>query len=190
MKQIVFHLDVVSPYAWLAFHALPQALEGLSYHVAYRPVLLGALFKAQGNPGPLSVPGKADWLRRHTRWLGQAGGAGLDWPAQHPFDTLPLLRLALACSRDGSINRFVAGTVLRHVWHGGGDALAPERLDGLRAQLARQLRADPDQARHWLRANTDAAVARGVFGVPTFDVDGEQVFWGQDRLELVARALA
>ena len=60
MKQIVFHLDFISPYAYLAFEHLPQALEGLSCHVVYRPVLLGALLKHHGQLGPAEVPAKRD----------------------------------------------------------------------------------------------------------------------------------
>ena len=188
MKHITFHLDFVSPYAWLAFHALPQALEGVSHHVVYRPVLLGALLKARGNPGPMAAAPKADWIRRHAEWLGRTGGAGLELPAQHPFDPLPLLRLALQCSADGAVNRFVAGALFRHVWHGGQDALEPARVQRLRAQLAQQLRASPEQAKALLRANTDAAAARGVFGVPMFEAEG-QLFWGLDSLPMLRACL-
>src|SRR5690606_37191108 len=118
MKHVTFYLDFVSPYAWLAFERLPQELEGLSYHVVYRPVLLGALLQQHGNPGPAGIAPKRDWTYRHVAWLGHALGCGLDMPARHPFNPLPLLRQALACSGDGSINRFVAGAVQRHVWLG------------------------------------------------------------------------
>ena len=128
MKHITFYLDFVSPYAWLAFERLPQALEGLSYSVEYRPVLLGALLQQQGNPGPAGIAPKRDWTYRHVTWLGHALGVPLHMPARHPFKPLPLLRQALACSHDGSINRFTAGTLLRHVWQGGHDALDAARL--------------------------------------------------------------
>ena len=58
MRHITFYLDVVSPYAWLAFERLPEVLEGLSYSVEYRPVLLGALLKQHGNPGPAGIAPK------------------------------------------------------------------------------------------------------------------------------------
>jgi 2-hydroxychromene-2-carboxylate isomerase len=109
-------------------------------------------------------------------------------PARHPFNPLPLLRQALACSDDGCINRYVAGTVLRHVWQGGHDALDAERLAALAADLAEQIR--PGQDMHsegpkaLLRANTEAAQAVGVFGVPAFVVDGK-VFWGLDSLPML-----
>ncbi|EER61269.1 DSBA oxidoreductase [Acidovorax delafieldii 2AN] len=190
MKHIIFHLDFVSPYAWLAFERLPEVLEGFSYSVEYRPVLLGALLKQHGNPGPAGIAPKRAWTYRHAAWLGHSQGVPLAMPARHPFNPLPLLRQALACSRDGSINRFVAGTVFRHVWQGGQDALDAERLTQLAAELEPQLQPeDPDsadgaRAKALLRGNTDAAAARGVFGVPALEVDGK-VFWGYDSLPML-----
>lgn len=188
MKRITFYLDFISPYAWLAFERLPEALEGLSYSVEYRPVLLGALLQQQGNPGPAGIPPKRDWTYRHVSWLGHSLGIPLQMPARHPFNPLPLLRQALACSVDGSINRFVAGTVLRHVWVGGHDALDPARLDALAQALGPQLKPDMEPqgaaVKALLRANTEAAAAQGVFGVPAFGVDGK-LFWGLDALPML-----
>ena len=191
IKHITFYFDVVSPYACLAFERLPDALEGLSYSVQYRPVLLGALLQQQGNPGPAGIPPKRDWTYRHATWLGQRLGVPLAMPAQHPFNALPLLRQALACSTDGNVNRFVAGTLLRHVWQGGQGALEPARLEALAAALAPQLKEGQDSAvaKALLRANTDAAAARGVFGVPAFEVDGK-LFWGLDSLPMLRGYLA
>jgi 2-hydroxychromene-2-carboxylate isomerase len=188
MKHITFYLDFVSPYAWLAFERLPEALAGLSYSVAYRPVLLGALLQQHANPGPAGIAPKRDWTYRHVTWLGHAQGTPLQMPLRHPFNPLPLLRQALACSDDGFVNRFVAGTVLRHVWQGGRDALDPERLAALAAELAEQIRPGQDvnsaEPKALLRANTEAAQAAGVFGVPAFVVDGK-VFWGLDSLPML-----
>ncbi len=188
MKHITFYLDFVSPYAWLAFERLPQALQGLSYHVTYRPVLLGALLQQAGNPGPVGIPPKRDWTYRHVSWLGHSLGIPLQMPARHPFNPLPLLRQALACSVDGSINRFVAGAALRHVWVGGDDALDPARLDALAQALEPQTKPGMEPAssevKAFLRGNTDSAAAQGVFGVPAFEVDGK-LFWGLDGLPML-----
>ena len=187
MKHIVFHLDFVSPYAWLAFERLPDVLEGLSHSVEYRPVLLGALLKQHGNPGPAGIAPKRDWTYRHAVWLGHSLGVPLAMPARHPFNPLALLRLALACSEDGSINRFVTSTVFRHVWQGGQDALDAERLTQLATELEPQRKPgdeDGARAKALLRANTEAATARGVFGVPALEVDGK-VFWGYDSLPML-----
>lgn len=187
MHHITMHLDFVSPYAWLAFQQLPQTLEGLSVHVSYRPVLLGALLQQNGNPGPAGIAAKRLWTYRHAEWLGQHLGVPLQTPAVHPFNPLPLLRLALQTSADGSINRYVAETVFRHVWEGGDDALAPERLQVLQDTLAPQMNRAPDiaeQAKQWLRSNTEAATAADVFGVPAFQVS-DHVFWGLDSLPML-----
>lgn len=188
MKRITFYLDFISPYAWLAFERLPQVLEGLSYSVAYQPVLLGALLAQHANPGPAGIAPKREWTYRHVTWLGHAHGIGLQMPARHPFNPLPLLRQALACSDDGTINRYVAGTVLRHVWLGGQDALDPARMADLATALAEQLRPGQDIAseapKALLRANTETAQAAGVFGVPAFAVDGK-LFWGLDGLPML-----
>lgn len=196
MKTITFYLDFVSPYAWLAFERLPQELEGLSYHVRYQPVLLGALLQHHKNPGPPGIPPKRDWIFRHVSWLGHSLGVGLDMPPRHPFNPLPLLRQALACSDDGYVNRFVAGTVLRHVWRGAGqDPLDAQRLAALAQELAPQIKPDDensqsgDRAKNLLRGNTDSAAAQGVFGVPAFEVDGK-VFWGLDGLPMLRAYLA
>ncbi len=187
MHDITFHLDFVSPYSWLAFEQLPRTLEGLSVHVRYRPVLLGALLQKHGNPGPAGIAPKRTWTARHAGWLGRSLGCGLDMPAQFPFNTLPLLRLALAHSEDGCVNRYIAGTVLRHVWLGGHDALDPERIAQLTEALAQQWQPEGDAAAHakaLLRANTDDAAARGIFGVPMFETRG-RLFWGLDGLPML-----
>ena len=98
-----------------------------------------------------------------------------------------MLRLALQTSRDGSINRYVAETIFRHVWEGGADALDATRLQALEGTLASQIHSDADmatQAKQWLRSNTDAAGNLGVFGVPAFEAEG-RVFWGLDSLPML-----
>lgn len=187
MHHITMYFDFVSPYAWLAFQQLPQTLAGLSFHVEYRPILLGALLQKNGNPGPAGIPDKRLWTYRHAEWLGQHMGIPLRMPAVHPFNPLPLLRMSLHTSQDGSINRYVTETILRHVWESSQDALEPNRLQSLQSTLQPSFNtslAIAEQAKQWLRSNTDAASAAGVFGVPAFKVQGK-VFWGVDSLPML-----
>lgn len=184
MKQITFYLDFISPYSRLAFEQLPEALLGLSYTVTYRPVLLGAMLRQHGLLGPAEVPAKRDWTYRHVQWLGQRHGVPLQMPAVHPFNPLPLLRLAIACANGADPNRHVCETLLRHVWLGGQDAVDPARLQALQTQLTPPLASDDETVKARLRANTDEAVALGVFGVPSFVVDG-RMFWGFDSLPML-----
>ncbi|MBE7366460.1 2-hydroxychromene-2-carboxylate isomerase [Ramlibacter pallidus] len=184
MKQLTFHFDFISPYAYLAFEQLPEALKGLSYAVDYRPLLFAGLLKHHGQLGPAEIPPKRDWTYRQVLWHAHAHGIPLQLPAAHPFNPLGLLRLALACGEDGRVNRYVAETLFRHAWRGGADAADAGRLEQARALL--QPRRDPagDAVKAELKANTDAAVARGLFGVPTIEVDG-RLFWGFDSLPML-----
>lgn len=184
MKHITFYLDFISPYAYLAFEKLPEALLGHSYSVTYRPILFAALLKHHGQLGPAEIPAKRAWTDRHVLWLAQQNGVELQLPAQHPFNPLGLLRLALACSDSGLPSRYVCERIFRHVWQGGQDAADAQRLQALTAQLAPPLGVNDALARIQLRSHTDDAIAKGVFGAPTFEVDGK-LFWGLDSLPML-----
>lgn len=195
MTDIAFFYDPISPYAHLAFERLPEALMGHSVQVRYRPVLFAALLKAHGQLGPAEIPAKRDWTYRHVSWLGHHHGMALDMPAAHPFNPLPLLRLGLACATDdapGETNRYVTELLFRHVWRGGLDAADPARLAALQALLQDHMAQrgkpwhapDSEVVKQRLRANTDEALALGLFGVPAMVVDG-RVFWGQDALPML-----
>jgi 2-hydroxychromene-2-carboxylate isomerase len=184
MKQITFYLDFISPYAYLAFEELPKALLGLSYSVQYKPVLLGALLRHHGSLGPAEIPAKRDWTYRHVMWLGRSRGVPLDMPAVHPFNPLPLLRLAVATDPQGLPNRYACETLLRHVWQGGADALDATRLQTLTAALAPARASSDEGVKAQLKAHTDEAIALAIFGVPAFEVDGK-VFWGLDALPML-----
>jgi 2-hydroxychromene-2-carboxylate isomerase len=184
MKQVTFHFDFISPYAYLAFEKLPEALKGLSYEMAYRPVLFAGFLKHHGQLGPAEIAPKRDWTYRQVSWLAHAHGIPMQMPAAHPFNPLPVLRLALACGRDGLVNRYVGEAVFRHVWRGGADAADPGRVDALRTVLQPQRDPAGDEVKAELKANTEAAIARGLFGVPTCEVDGK-LFWGLDGLPML-----
>ena len=184
MKQVTFFLDFISPYAYLAFKALPEALEALSYAVRYQPVFLGGLLKNSKLLGPAEVPHKREWVYRQCQWLAQARGVRLDLPAAHPFNPLGLLRLAVASDPQGNPNRYVCETVFRHVWEGGQDAADDQRLQTLTAELEPARDPNSDEVRDQLKVHTADAIAQGVFGVPSYAVDGH-VFWGLDALPML-----
>ena len=172
MKTIDFWFDPISPYAYLAFERLPEALVGLSYRVDYRPIVFGALLKAFEHKGPAEIEPKRAWTFRQTHWLAHRAGIPMDTPPRHPFNPIALSRLAWATAEAGTTpNRFVCETVLRHVWRGGADAEDPARLASLREQLAPTFDPSSDEVKQRLRTSTDAALARGMFGVPTLGID-------------------
>jgi 2-hydroxychromene-2-carboxylate isomerase len=184
MKPIVFWFDPISPFAYLAFEHLPQALEGCSHAVEYRPLLFAGLLQHWGQKGPAEIEPKRAWTYRHIAWLAHQHGMPLQMPAVHPFNPLPLLRLCIAA---GS-NRRVVEAVMRHVWRGGADAGDAPRIEVLTRELAPARDAASDEVKAELRANTDAAIAGGVFGVPTFEWDG-RLFWGLEALPMLRAAL-
>ena len=189
MKQITFYLDFISPYAYLAFEKLPQALMGHSYSVRYKPILFAALLKHHGQLGPAEMPGKRDWTYRQVLWQAHQHGVNLQMPASHPFNPLELLRLAVACDETDEPNRYVCETIFRHVWQGGAEASDAQRLADLTDQLAPPRSAQDASVKAALKAHTEAAIALGVFGVPTLEVDGK-LFWGFDALPMLAAYLA
>jgi 2-hydroxychromene-2-carboxylate isomerase len=184
MKTITCYLDFISPYAYLAFEALPKHLMGVSHCMVYKPVLFAGMLKHHGQLGPAEIAGKREWTYRQVLWQAKQLGVSLDMPQSHPFNPLPLLRLAVACSAKGEPNRYVCETIFKHVWQGGAPADDAARLQALTQQLSPQRAVDAVEVKDELKANTEEAIARGVFGVPTFCVD-DKVFWGLDSLPMM-----
>jgi 2-hydroxychromene-2-carboxylate isomerase len=185
MTHIDFYFDPISPYAYLAFERLPVALEGLSYSVSYRPVLFAGMLEQHGQKGPAEIEPKRAWTFRQVHWLAHQHGVELQTPAEHPFNPLALLRLAIACSPvDGTPSRHVCEQVLRHVWRGGANANDPVRLAELTARLAPSRSPADADVKQALKDATNQAIALGVFGVPSLVVDGK-VFWGLDALPML-----
>jgi 2-hydroxychromene-2-carboxylate isomerase len=186
MQQLDWYFDFISGYAYLQFEMLDRLPPGTT--VAFKPILFAGLLKHHGHKGPGEIPGKRRFTYTQWAWLGERLGIPLTMPPAHPFNPLSALRLALACDcRKDAIQ-----TIFRFIWREGRSV---EGAAGV-AELGRRLKlADPAAAiaapavKAKLRANTEEAVARGLFGVPTFAVDGEQ-FWGADSTDMLLDYLA
>lgn len=188
MKHITFYFDAISPYAYLAFERLPEALQGLSYEVTYKPVLFAGLLKHHGQLGPAEIPSKREWTYRQVQWLAQELGIEFKFPAAHPFNPLSLLRLAVACGKEGIPNRYVVESLFRHVWRSGEDAENAQSLALLTERLKPAQAPDAANVKALLKAFTESAIEEGVFGVPTFKVDNK-LFFGVDSLAMLAAYL-
>lgn len=185
MKHITFYLDFISPYAYLAFEQLPEALKCISYSVDYRPVLFAGMLKHHGQLGPAEIAPKRDWTYRQVMWLADKLGVPMRMPASHPFNPLQLLRLALACGEHaGDTNRYVCDLIFKHVWSSGADINDSAYLETLLAQLKPRHDTQNDDVKNSLKTNTEAAISKGVFGVPAFEVD-DKIFWGLDALPML-----
>ena len=185
-----FIFDFGSPNAYLAYKALPPILERTGARLKLIPCLLGGIFKATGNQPPMvafgGVKGKLEYDRLEIeRFINKHGLFDFQFNANFPVNTLLLMRGAIAADMDGQLTEYVEAG-LRHMWEQGRKMDDPEvfvsamteaGFDG--AGLLARSQAPEVKAR--LVANTEAAVARGTFGIPTFFV-GDEMFFGKDRL--------
>ena len=191
MQRVRFDFDVISPYAYLAFERLPAALEGVSHHVEYGPLLFAGLLKHWGNTAPVDVAPKKAWLFRQCAWIAEREGIVFRPPTPHPFNPLALLRLLVASvPAGGAPNRRVVELAMRHVWaRDGGDPSEPESLRQLTDAVAPVRDPAGPEVKAELQARTAAAAAGGVFGVPSFRLDDGTLFWGTDSMAMLADAL-
>jgi 2-hydroxychromene-2-carboxylate isomerase len=193
-KRVEFYFDFGSPYSYLAYRALPRIVAAHAAQIAWRPMLLGGVFKATGNHSPIEIPAKNRWLRLDLeRWAARYGAAFSHNP-HFPINTLMLMRGAVGMQMRGAEFHKYVEAIFHAMWEEPRNLGEQEELTrvlqqaGFDAGAFQSLVNDP-VVKEQLKKNTEEAVARGVFGAPTFFV-GEEMYWGQDRLEFVAEALA
>jgi 2-hydroxychromene-2-carboxylate isomerase len=193
-RVIEYFFDVGSPTSYLAWTRLPQIAAETGATIAWRPMLLGGVFKATGNASPVTVPAKGRWMNDDMRRWAERYGVPFRFNPHFPINTLTLMRGAagLQLRRPQDFDRYLE-VVERAIWVeqknlGDPTVLAATLADaGIDGAALMALVSDPEvKAR--LIATTDEAVVRGVFGAPTFFV-GEAMFFGQDRLDFVREAL-
>jgi 2-hydroxychromene-2-carboxylate isomerase len=175
MRAATWYFDFVSPFAYIGLHRLKELPSEVS--IEYKPVLFAGLLNHWGQKGPAELPTKRRYTYRWSHWWARSLGLPFRYPAAHPFNPLHHLRLAIACGSKPEAIR----TIFDDIWTNGEDASSPERFSALAGKLGVEIH---QEAKDQLRRNTEQAVERGVFGVPTFDVDGE-LFWGADSIEFL-----
>ena len=180
-KPIDWYFDFISPFSYLQ----SERLEEFPAELHCKPVLFAGLLGHWGQKGPAEIGLKRQFTYRHVIWMAGKLDIPMRFPAAHPFNPLLLLRLAVAlnCGRD------TVQTIFRFVWR---DGLSPDSAENLQA-LATALGlsgvdelnalANSPQAKEGLRKNGEAAIARGVFGVPTIAI-GDELFWGFDATDM------
>lgn len=184
MRRVDWYFDFVSPYAYLCLHRLGELPPDIA--INYRPVLFAGLLSHWGQKGPAEIAPKRRYTYRSTHWQAKLQGVPFRYPAAHPFNPLQHLRLAIAAGcTPGAVRR-----IFEAVWTSGGDASDPAAFTALAGDLSvDEPRLSAPDVKDVLRRNTEEAAARGVFGVPTFAVDGE-LFWGVDSVDYLRAFLA
>ncbi|MBL9071476.1 MAG: 2-hydroxychromene-2-carboxylate isomerase [Sphingopyxis sp.] len=197
-KTLELIFDFGSPNAYLTLKVLPELLDRTGADLVVTPCLLGGIFKATGNKAPMvqyaEAPAKLAYEHLEMRrFIEKHGLSRFRLNPHFPVNTLTIMRGAIVAGDEGTLDDYVE-VVNRAMWEDGLKMDDPDVIvtylsangfDGP-ALLARTQEAD---IKAKLVANTEAAVARGVFGIPTFFV-GDEMFFGKDRLDQVEEALA
>ncbi|MBA3502395.1 MAG: 2-hydroxychromene-2-carboxylate isomerase [Myxococcota bacterium] len=188
MISVEFLFDYASPYSFLANETLGAKLPGIGIEIDYRPVYLRG-FDAFAKTIPFTAP-KLAYTILDLRRCAADLGIELRVPNSFPINGLYALRGAIAAERAG---RFAAyhQAMFQAAWQRGRDISTKDAVAALATELGfSDVAAVLDDAsiKDELRANTDAAIKRGAFGLPTFFV-GAEMFWGHDRIDQVAREI-
>jgi 2-hydroxychromene-2-carboxylate isomerase len=195
---VEFHFDFGSPNAYLAHRVIPAIEQRTGARFRYVPVLLGGVFKATNNRSPVEafagIRNKLEYERLETqRFLRRHGISEFNRNPFFPVNTLRIMRGAVAAEIDGALARYVEA-VFHHMWE------QPKKMDEpdvILASLdqsgidgaAMLARIEEPAVKQKLIANTEASVARGAFGSPTFFI-GDKIWFGKDRLRDVEDAIA
>jgi len=192
VKQAEFFFDFVSPAAYLAWTQLPGLAQRTGADIIRRPFFLGGVFQSSGNRPPLTVPAKGKWLINDFLMFARRYKVPMMFGPNFPVNSLPAMRAATGLIGKPGFTPF-CDAMFHAAWAEGkniGEA-------GVRADICRAAGLNPEEIealanapgnKEGLRASSDEAVARGAFGAPTFFV-GEEMFFGQDRIDFVEEAL-
>ncbi|HQX59559.1 MAG: 2-hydroxychromene-2-carboxylate isomerase [Rhodoferax sp.] len=193
-KSVDFLFDFGSPAAYLAWTQLGKLAADTGATVVPQPILLGGVFQATGNRAPITVPLKGSYLFKDLNRYARRYGVALVMNPHFPINTITLMRIDVGMLEAGHAQLQVYRDAVFHaIWvaqrnMNDADTVAQVLAEaGLDAPALLAMAADP-QVKESLKVRTQQAVERGAFGAPTFFV-GEEMFWGQDRLDFVRAAL-
>jgi 2-hydroxychromene-2-carboxylate isomerase len=191
-KTLEFLFDFGSPTTYMAHKRLPDVAARTGASVDYVPILLGGVFKATGNASPATIPAKGAWMQRDLANFAKRHGIAYRSNPYFPINTLHLMRGAAALKGDPRFMAYV-DAVFDAMWKEPSNLGDPAEMGpvleraGVGVDEFRSL-VEREDVKGRLKSATEDAVARGVFGAPTFFI-GDEMFFGQDRLDFVEEAL-
>ena len=193
-KTVDFYFDYGSPAAYLAYTQLPRIAAETGATIAYKPVLLGGIFQATGNRPPISVPLKGKYMFMDLHRYANRYAVALNMNPHFPINTLTLMRAdtGLLAKGDPRLASF-RDAMFKAIWADQQNMNDPATVGNVLAKagfdpMAVLALAGEQEVKEALKLATQDAVDHGIFGAPSFIVDG-QLFWGQDRLDFVREAL-
>ena len=192
-SPVRFYFDFISPYAYLAWTQIHGLAARYDRSVEPVPILFAALLNSYGQKGPAEIPPKREYIFKNVLRIAHRLGVKLEPPPSHPFNPLLALRTAsLSISKED--RRRLIDELFAATWGGGSGIVEPEDVLACAARAgldgaALVTKAGTPEAKEQLRRQTDEALGRGVFGVPTVITDGE-LFWGYDSFPDIEVRLA
>ncbi|WP_339458709.1 2-hydroxychromene-2-carboxylate isomerase [Pseudomonas sp. EA_105y_Pfl2_R69] len=191
-KTLEFFFDFGSPTSYLAWTQLPRIAREAGAQIAWRPMLLGGVFKATGNQSPVNIPAKGRYMLQDLARFASRYGVPMTFNPHFPINTLTLMRGAAGYQDDERFERYVH-TIFEALWvqqkNLGKPEVVAEVLSAAGFDPAEfELLVSDERVKERLKSTTEEAIKRGVFGAPTFFV-GSEMHFGQDHLDFVAEAL-
>lgn len=192
MKRAEFFFDFGSPASYLAYTQMDGIAQRTGAEIVWRPMLLGGVFKATGNASPVTVPAKGKWMLSDLPRFAQRYGVAYNRNPFFPINTLLMMRGAAAFEGTPDFRPYV-DAMFKAMWIDAKNMNDMPTAAGVLKDAgfdpaAFMAKAESQEAKDRLKATTEEAVARGVFGAPTTFV-GDHMFFGQDRLDFVEEAL-
>ena len=181
MTKAKWYFDFISPFAYLQFAQFPNLPTNIE--ITPVPAVFGAILQHWGQLGPAEIPPKRRFVYRFFQWHADQLGIPFTMPPIHPFNPIPALRLCTAAGARIEHTRAVFDLIY-------GKGIQPDNPEGIQLIGEALNISDPENAmqdpvvKDSLRVNTARATSEGVFGVPSFVIDGE-VFWGGDSTEMM-----
>jgi 2-hydroxychromene-2-carboxylate isomerase len=193
-KIIDFYFDFGSPTTYLAWTQLPKIAQAAGAQLIYHPVLLGGIFQAAGNQSPVMIPLKAAWMSKDLNRFSERYGVTYRQNPFFPINTMQLMRAAIGIQlRKPELFDHYLTTIYQAMWVNELNLSDPAVL----ATLLTEASFDPlevfaltqdQEVKDKLRADTDRAIQRGIFGLPVMFI-GDEMYFGQDRLDFVEEAV-
>ncbi|WP_298870213.1 2-hydroxychromene-2-carboxylate isomerase [uncultured Psychrobacter sp.] len=191
-KKVEFFFDVGSPASYLAWTQLESIAQRTNAKIIWRPMLLGAVFQATGNASPAAVPAKGAYMLKDLQHFSNIYGVPFNFNPFFPLNTMHLMRGATAYLEEPEFQTYLAA-IFNALWSEQLNMESPEVVAEVLTKAGIDVtdfmaRISETEVKERLKDTTEEAVARGVFGAPSFFVNGE-MFFGQDRLSFVEIAL-
>ena len=191
-KKVEFFFDVGSPASYLAWTQLESIAQRTNAKIIWRPMLLGAVFQATGNASPAAVPAKGAYMLKDLQHFSNIYGVPFNFNPFFPLNTMHLMRGATAYLEEPEFQAYLVA-IFNALWSEQLNMESPEVVAEVLTKAGIDVtdfmaRISETEVKERLKDTTEEAVARGVFGAPSFFVNGE-MFFGQDRLSFVETAL-